>query len=193
MLSDAQQQQKSALQVRLLKGPLYRAKHKELWQWLERDQMAIRAYFQQIGLSLLLDEMEGYAFLKQQDESEGQEIDIPRLISRRSLNFHQTLLLVLLRKRLAEHDSEESASRLIVERSDIYQWLTPFYPEASNEVKQRREFDVLIKKIIDMGFLSTLSSHPDAFEVQRILKAVISAEQISELIEMLGQYQQERE
>ncbi|TKF84217.1 DUF4194 domain-containing protein, partial [Vibrio breoganii] len=29
MLSDAQQQQKSALQVRLLKGPLYRAKHKE--------------------------------------------------------------------------------------------------------------------------------------------------------------------
>ncbi|MEZ9303783.1 hypothetical protein AB4347_18345 [Vibrio breoganii] len=53
MLSDAQQQQKSALQVRLLKGPLYRAKHKELWQWL--DQMAIRAYFQQIGLSLLLD------------------------------------------------------------------------------------------------------------------------------------------
>ncbi|MFS1471735.1 hypothetical protein BCS98_04700 [Vibrio breoganii] len=55
MLSDAQQQQKSALQVRLLKGPLYRAKHKELWQWLELDQIAIRAYFQQIGLSLLLD------------------------------------------------------------------------------------------------------------------------------------------
>ncbi|MEZ8968814.1 hypothetical protein AB6E53_19235 [Vibrio breoganii] len=26
-----------------------------MWQWLERDQMAIRAYFQQIGLSLLLD------------------------------------------------------------------------------------------------------------------------------------------
>jgi len=51
--SERQQQEKSAVQIKLLKGPLYRAKHKDLWPWLERDQFQIREYFQQIGLSLL--------------------------------------------------------------------------------------------------------------------------------------------
>ncbi len=191
-LSVKQQHQKSTVQIRLLKGPVYRAKHKDLWHWLERDQIQIRAYFQQIGLSLIIDDNEGYAFLKQQDVSEAEGIDLPRLITRRSLTFHQTLLLVLLRKRLAEHDSEESAPRLIVERSDIYQWLQAFYPEVSNEVKQRKEFDVLIKKVTEMGFLSVLSDYPDSFEVQRILKAVISADQIVDLTDMLSAQQKEK-
>ena len=183
-----QQQEKSAVQIKLLKGPVYRAKHKDLWTWLERDQFQIREYFQQIGLSLLLDDAEGYAFLKQQnfdDVAEG-ELDIPRLITRRNLSFSQTLLMVLLRKRLAEHDSEDSSPRLIVERHDMQQWLTGFYPVVSNEVKQKKEFDALIKKVSEMGFLSQLPNHQDEFEVQRILKAVINAEQIGELIDMLA-------
>ncbi len=191
-LNAQQQQQKSVVQIKLLKGPIYRAKHKDVWQWLERDQMSIRAYFQQLGLSLLLDESEGYAFLKQQDFDEGDELELPRLITRRSLTFHQTLLLVLLRKRLAEHDSEESESRLIVERGDIYQWLQTFYPQVSNEVKQHKEFDALIKKVIELGFLATLKNHPDSFEVQRIIKAVITAEQIVELIDMLATHSKDK-
>ncbi|OCH74684.1 DUF4194 domain-containing protein [Vibrio breoganii] len=192
-LTGQQQQQKSAVQIKLLKAPIYRAKHKDLWQWLERDQMSIRAYFQQLGLTLLIDDNEGYAYLKQQDFDEQYDIELPRLITRRSMTFHQTLLLVLLRKRLAEHDSEESESRLIVERSDVYQWLQSFYPEVSNEVKQRKEFDSLIKKVMEMGFLSALKNHPDSFEVQRILKAVISAEQIVELIDMLASQNKDKE
>ncbi|WDE08388.1 DUF4194 domain-containing protein [Thalassomonas viridans] len=195
-LTAKQQQEKSAVQIKLLKGPVYRAKHKDLWLWLERDLFQIREYFQQIGLSLLLDDAEGYAFLKQQslDEANEGEQDIPRLITRRSLSFSQTLLMVLLRKRLAEHDSEDSSPRLIVERHDMHQWLTGFYPVVSNEVKQKKEFDALIKKIAEMGFLSQLPNHQDEFEVQRILKAVINAEQISELIDMLAsQHNQEEQ
>jgi len=182
------QRDKSAVLIRLLKGPLYLHRHRDLWQVLLREQYAIRDYFQQIGLSLLLDEAEGYAFLKQQESDEeetGQEL--PRLISRRSLSFAQTLLLVCLRKRLAEHDSEESAPRLIVNRQEIHQWLLPYFPEVGNEVKQRRELDALIKKIDEMGFLSPLPNHPDDFEVQRVLKAFVTAEQIVEFNQILAQ------
>ncbi|MFT5807165.1 MAG: hypothetical protein ACI9LG_001456 [Moritella dasanensis] len=183
----AQQQQKSAIQVRLLKGPLYRARHRDLWQWLERDQFQIREYFQHIGLYLLLDDAEGYAFLKQQDDSdEEEESGIPRLITRRSLTFAQTLLLVGLRKRLAEHDSEESAPRLTVSRDEMHQWLSPYFAEVSNQIKQRREFDALIKKVVEMGFISQLPNYPDDFEVQRILKAFVSAEQIIEFNQTLA-------
>lgn len=193
--NDRQQQEKSAVQIKLLKGPIYRAKHKELWPCLERDQFQIREYFQQIGLSLLLDDAEGYAFLKQQefDVDEGT-LELPRLISRRQLSFGQTLLLVLLRKRLAEHDSEESSPRLLVNRSEMQQWLVGFYPEVSNQVKQQKDFNALINKVKEMGFISVLINHQDEFEVQRIIKALINAEQIVNLLDMLAQvHEQARE
>ncbi len=209
--SSQQLAEKSALQIRLLKGPLYRARQRDLWLCLERDQYQIREYFHQIGLSLTLDDAEGYAFLRQQDfeaievtetglegsdnRSENKsninsknKHEIPRLITRRALSFSNTLLMILLRKRLAEHDSEDSSPRLIVSRSEIHQWLQPYFPSVSNEIKQRREFDSLIKKIIEMGFLSTLSNHQDDFEVQRIIKALVNAEEIASLLEKLSSY-----
>ncbi len=176
-----QQQQKSAVQIRLLKGVLYRGKHRDLWQFLERDQYQIREYFSQIGLSLSVDDAEGYAFLKQLDFDEESEIlELPRLITRRSLSFNQTLLLVSLRKRLAEHDSEESSPRLIVTRAEMHQWLLPYFSQVSNEVKQQRDFDALIKKTVEMQFIKPLINHTDDFEILRILKAFITAEQIME-------------
>jgi hypothetical protein len=185
--SERQQQEKSAVQIKLLKGPVYRAKNKDIWSWLERDQFQIREYFQQIGLSLLLDDAEGYAFLKQQEfDADESTLELPRLISRRQLSFGQTLLLVLLRKRLAEHDSEESSPRLIVHRSEMQQWLVGFYPEVSNQVKQQKDFNALINKVKEMGFISVLVNHQDEFEVQRIIKALINAEQIVSLLAMLA-------
>ncbi|MBL0711070.1 MAG: DUF4194 domain-containing protein [Colwellia sp.] len=188
--NERQQREKSAVQIKLLKGAIYRAKHKDLWPWLERDQFQIREYFGQIGLSLLLDDAEGYAFLKQQefDADEGAEgvLELPRLISRRQLSFGQTLLLVQLRKRLAEHDSEESSPRLIVSRSEMQEWLVGFYPEVSNQVKQQKDFNALINKVKEMGFISVLVNHQDEFEVQRLIKALINAEQIVSLLDMLA-------
>jgi len=178
-------QHHAALKVRLLKGPVYRAKHRDLWDVLERDQALIRSYFDQIGLSLRLDDAEGYAFLQQREvDTEEEQTEIPSLITRRQLSFGQTLLLILLRKRLAEHDSEESSPRLIVERQEIWQWLAPHFPDASNEVKQHKEFDALIKKITQMGFLNQLPNHKNDFEVQRILKAFVTAEQIVRYTEL---------
>lgn len=179
--------QKSTLQIRLLKGPIYENKQRELWQWLLRDQYVIREYFTQIGLSLLIDEAEGYAFLKQSD-SEDENSELPRLITRRALPFAQSLLLLLLRKRLAEHDGEESDPRLIIQRADIHQWLSPHFQAKNNELTQQREFNALIKKVCDLGFLSPLTNYPDEFEVQRIIKAFINAEQIAEQLSLLQAY-----
>lgn len=179
------EQLRSTIKIRLLKGPLYRNKQRHLWEVLERDQALIRSYFDQIGLSLRLDDAEGYAFLQQRDfEQDDESVEIPRLITRRQLSFGQTLLLVFLRKRLAEHDSEESSPRLVVQRQEIWQWLKPHFPEVGNEVKQHKEFDALIKKVAEMGFLSQLPNHKSDFEVQRILKAFVTAEQIGHYIQL---------
>ena len=197
-LAAQQQVEKSSVQIRLLKGPIYRDKHKDLWFCLERDQFQIREYFQQIGLSLLLDDAEGYAFLKQSEHEGIQDgdtnsdssatIELPRLMTRRSLSFAHTLLLVLIRKRLAEHDSEDSSPRIMVSRSEIHQWLQPYFATVSNQIKQHRDFDSLIKKMLEMGWLSHLSNSKDEFEVQRIIKAMVNAEEVASLLEKLKSY-----
>ncbi|NQY63972.1 MAG: DUF4194 domain-containing protein [Alteromonadaceae bacterium] len=184
--------QKSSVQIRLLKGAIYRQKQSELWTWLERDQYQIRQYFAEIGLSLLLDESEGYAFLRQIDFEEDQEqtaaIALPRLITKRALPFAQSLLLVLIRKRLAEHDSEESSPRLIITRSEIHQWLQPYFQTNNNELKQQREFNALINKVSELGFIRVLRNYEDEFEVQRIIKAFINAEHIAHQLTLLTAY-----
>lgn len=182
LFSEDSRNASSRLLIRLLKGPLYRSRHRDLWEVMMRDQHQIRAYFQPLGLLLTLDESEGFAFLVQQ-QIEGDD-DFPRLIPKRNLTFTQTVLLVSLRKRLAEHDSEEGAPRLIVTRQEMYSWIKPYLPEVNNQVKQDKELDSLIKRISEMGFLSVLNNHPDDFEVLRIIKAIVTAEQINTFIQL---------
>lgn len=181
----------SKIAIRLLKGPLYRSRHRDLWEEMVRDQQNIRHYFQPLGLTLTLDEAEGFAFLVQQ-QSESEE-DFPRLIPRRNLTFTQSVLLVSLRKRLAEHDAEEGAPRLIVSRQEIYAWLKPYLPEVNNEVKQHKDLDALIKRVSEMGFLSVLTNHPDEFEVLRIIKAIVTAEQINVFIQLFKEHNEAAE
>ena len=172
------------LKIRLLKGPVFRDVQRQEWEVLERDQTIMRSYFSQIGLSLRIDDVEGYAFLKQEDSNDDKN---PSLIARRSLTFHQSLLLVMIRKRLAEHDSEESAPRLFVHRQEIHQWLQPYFPEQANEIKQTKQFDALIKKVCEWGFLKPLPQHPDEFEIKRIIKAFVTADNIADFTQLLEQ------
>jgi hypothetical protein len=61
-----------------------------------------------LGLELVLDEAEGYAFLRARPEEEDSDTSaskLPRLVARRPLSFPVSLLLALLRKKLAEFDA----------------------------------------------------------------------------------------
>ncbi len=66
----------------------------------------MRDYVAVLGLELVLDEAEGYAFLRSRP---GRRRDaapkLPRLVARRPLSFPVSLLLALLRKKLAEFDA----------------------------------------------------------------------------------------
>ena len=67
-----------------------------------------------LGLELVLDEAEGYAFLRSRPESEDDgNSKLPRLVARRPLSFPVSLLLALLRKKLAEFDAGGGETRLV--------------------------------------------------------------------------------
>ena len=165
-----------AILVQLLKGVVYEDRHAKLWLSLLQLQAAVRDYFRVIGLELYLDEAEGYAFLKQQpiEEDNSDAMTVPRLIPRRSLTFPVSLLLVMLRKRLAEEDAIGGATRVVLSREQIIDMMLLFMPEQKNEARLNDQINTAINRAIDYGFLRKLKqSGTELLEIRRILKAFV--------------------
>lgn len=182
----------SSLVITLLKGVIYRERNERFWSSLLTLQSRVRDYVRVLGLELILDESEGYAFLK----SKTHIVDDPdtsslRLVSRRPLSFPVSLLLALLRKKLAEFDAAGGESRLVLSREQIVEIFRVFLAESSNEAKLVDQIETHINKLIDLGFLRKLKSgvSSNSYEVQRILKAFVDAQWLAEFDSKLAAYQ----
>jgi len=127
--------------------------------------------------------------LRQRPPAEG-EPELPRLVPRRPLGYGVCLVLVLLRKKLAESDAKTGETRLMVSRDDILELTRVFLPDTANEARQLDRVDAHINKIVEMGFLRRLRGREDQFEVRRILKAFVDAQWLGELESRLDQYRE---
>lgn len=187
----------SVIVIPLLKGVIYQETDAHLWDALIRLQARVRDYVAVLGLELALDEAEGYAFLRSRPEVEDGTERLPRLIARRPLSFSVSLLLALLRKKLAEFDAsggQEGGMRLILTRDQIVELVRVFLPESSNEARVIDQIEVHINKIVELGFLRRLKTSVTnedgqaAFEVRRILKAFVDAQWLAEFDTRLREY-----
>src|SRR5690554_2002266 len=176
----------SAVLITLFKGVLYQDQRPELWQALLQLQAKVRDHAGVFGLELVLDEAEGYAYLRQRPADDGEEL--PRLVQRRQLGFAVSLLLALLRKKLAEHDAAGGDPRLILSRAQIIDLVQLFLPSGTDEAKLVDRIDTDINRVVELGFLRRLRGQEDQFEVRRILKAFVDAQWLSELEQRLAEY-----
>jgi len=183
----------STLLITLLKGVLYREGAERLWSTLLGLQARVRDYIGVLALELVLDEAEGYAYLKSRPEPADDDPvpRAPRLIARRPLSFPVSLLLALLRRKLAEFDAGGSDTRLVLGREDIVDLLRLFLPESSNEARLIDQIETHINKVVDLGFLRRLKSSGGAasYEVRRILKAFVDAQWLADFDQRLAAYQ----
>ncbi|HEX8509439.1 MAG TPA: DUF4194 domain-containing protein [Propionibacteriaceae bacterium] len=175
----------SSVVVQLMKGVLYRDTHERHWQRLLKLRNQVSDHVAVLGLVVLVDEAEGYAYLRSRPDDDQ---DVPRLIARRSLSFHVSLLLALLRKKLAEFDALSAETRLVLTRDQIAEMLRLFLPETSNEVRLLGQIDTHINKVVELGFLSKLRGEDDLFEVRRILKAFVDGQWLADFDARLADY-----
>ncbi|MDX9688063.1 DUF4194 domain-containing protein [Halopseudomonas formosensis] len=189
-MSDTLANDLSPLLISLLKGVLYREDDPPLWQSLTDQQVAVRDYIQVLGLELILDEAEGYAYLRQrQEDGDNDRGSLPRLIPRRQLSYPVSLLLALLRKRLAEFDASSGDARLILSRDQLVELLRLFLPEGTNEARLIDRIDSHISRVVELGFLRRLRGQQEPlYEVRRILKAFIDAQWLNEFDQRLAEY-----
>ena len=83
----------TSLGVPLLKGVLYREDDAAQWAALLQLQARVRDYVAVLALELVVDEAEGYAFVRAQPPAEDSAPKLPRLVRRQPLSFQVSLLL----------------------------------------------------------------------------------------------------
>jgi Domain of unknown function (DUF4194) len=178
----------SIVLVALMKGIADRENDPVLWQSLIGVQARVRDYVACLGLDLVLDEAEGYAYLRQRPAEEGAA-ELPRLVPRRQLGYQVSLLLALLRKKLAEFDATSGEPRLILGKGDIVEMMRLFFADTANQVRFNDRIGADINRVVDMGFLRRLRGADDKFEVRRILKAFVDAQWLADFDRRLAAYQ----
>ncbi len=175
----------------LLKGVVY-ADDAARWRAVTGAQTQVRDYVAVLGLELFLDETEGYAFLRSR-EDEDLDQELPRLVPRRSLTFHVSLLLALMRRRLAEFDATSTETRLVLSRDQLVEMLRVFQPTTTNEARFVDHAETTVKKVVELGFLRRLRGDDDHYEVMRILRAFVDAQWLGRLDEHLARYRESLE
>ncbi|AUD03422.1 DUF4194 domain-containing protein [Spirosoma pollinicola] len=190
---DIAQIEKAQVIGALYKGPLHQQQDSpardRLWRLLLKHQQAVRKHFAEWGGDIHLDEAEGYARLIELDVEDDIRDQLPALIEKRPLNYPTTLLVVLFRKQLIEHQRFSGENMLRVNRADIHEQLSNFLNIGQkDEAKVRDRIDESINTLERYGLLRSLGNADDEYEVRRILNSFVDIEFINEFEEKLRQY-----
>lgn len=180
--------------IKLLQGPIYHENvNEKVWNNLMIWQQKIAEYFSVLGLQLIIDPADGYAFLAQDETESESGQQLSRLIRKVPLSFETSLLCVLLREALENFDSSQIESpTLIMTAGEIRELLTAFYKNHADETKLYRELELHLSRVEDLGFLKQLPLRENQaeaeYEVRRIIRAKIDMEFITEFKEKMEIY-----
>ena len=184
-----QQEAREAI-VLLMKGLFDRRDNEAAWEALTgAAHGTIADYFEVTGLEPVIDEAEGYAYLRQSEPREG-ESPLPKLIPARELSYKVSLLCVLLRKRIADFDMQSDDFRAVVTKEELLEQLLLFMPETFDEVKLRRELESTIRKVEELGFLKKLRGEAEHYEIRRSIKAFVDAQWLADFDTKLQEYRE---
>ncbi|THU36982.1 DUF4194 domain-containing protein [Niastella caeni] len=181
--------------IKLLKGPVEYVE-KSTWEKLIQYKVELTTFLQQLGLTLVLDEQDGYAYVKHlQTEEEDNPVT---WIQRRSLTYEESVMLVLLREMMAEFEVGEATNReLIKKRREIKEYAELFFKENASRVKFLKDIDRLIDKAEENGFLDKTENHDLAdeqkFRIKKIIKAKVGSEELDHFYQQLQRIRETKE
>lgn len=180
--------------IKLLKGPVEYVE-KSAWEKLLQYKTELTRFVQQLGLTLVLDEEDGYAYLRH-TSSEEEEATVSWM-QRRPLTYDESVLLVLLRDMMAEFEVGEVTNReLIKKRREIKEYAELFFKENASRVKFVKELDRLIDRAEENGFLDRIENNDIAdqqkFRIKKIIKARVDGEILDQFKQQLSDHAAKR-
>lgn len=170
-------------------GVILGAQKSALFATVCRHQDSIRRHLSEVYLKLMLDEKMGVAFIAaighDTDDEQEVEEEYTSLIVRRTLTLYDTLLLLVLRKYYQERETA-GEQKVVTDIEQIESWLIPFLPLTTNSRADRKKLSASLKKMTEKKLLSVVRGSEDRYEITPIIRYVVNADLLGELLE---QYQ----
>lgn len=174
--------------VRLLQG-VVEAEDGRAWNLLLSNQSQLEGYFARLGLRLVVDEPEGLAYLRQLSEEESPPgyDTLPKLFRTTRFSYGQTLLCVLLRDAFRRFEDEDVRNeRCVVDEAALADQWRAFFPQ-QDDVKRLRDLQAALRKFEELGFVKRFGQEAGSWEVRRLLKARLTADELENLKQRLSQ------
>jgi len=167
--------------VQLLVGPaLDGQRHSRLWPILVRDEALIRQRLAELFLELVIDLEMQVAFTRQ---VMADDLDIPILLRRAQLTLIDSVLLLHLRQRLTQADTQ--GERAVVAMDEIIEFLDLYVRATSTDhAGFKKRVHAAVEKFKKSSILRKLRSSEDRFEISPTLKLLFSAEEIQALTQV---------
>jgi len=175
--------------VRLLKGTVN--KKDSVWGDVILYKKEIADYINIIGLELIIQEEDGYAFVKQFIIDEDD--NTLGLVNRRAIGFEVSVVLVILRQMLEEFESNpidiQSTTKYIL-KEDLKAEIERFLPKKYNTVQFLKELDSHINKIVDLKYLKVVSEIDEEpkYIIHKIIKDKVSLDTLNDFKNQLEAY-----
>jgi len=164
---------------KLLKGVVY---HDDTvaWQQIRDYEYPIRDYLSKIGLGMHLDEIGNFAYLYDDSRDNDNQDVLPALTSRRNLSFPDTLLLVLLRERLDEHEMRDlDGADLILSDEDLLDMIQVFMQDYGDARKIESNTTTSVNRLVRYGFLT--KRRDGRYTVRPLIRAKINADELESI------------
>ena len=161
--------------VQLLSGPaLDGRRHAKLWPVLLRDEEIIRKRLSELFLELVIDKDTLVAFTRQADTG---ELEVPQLLRRAQLTFIDSVLILYLRQRLTQADTQ--GERAVLSLDEVHDNLALYERAASTDrAGFVKRINASIEKVKKHNILQKVRGSDDRFEIAATLKLMFSAEEI---------------
>ncbi|SFN54424.1 protein of unknown function [Algoriella xinjiangensis] len=174
--------------VKLLRQPI--ESPMSLWNDVLNYQVEIQDYLTVIGLELVVKKEDGFAYLKELEDSEGNTLGI---ISKRKIGFEASIIIVVLRQTLEEFDQNPNqfdVNEKFISFQEIKDEIELFLPETYNKVKLMKDLEINIRRIVELGYLREISrdDFDTTYQIHRIIKEKISLDQLQEFKNKLENY-----
>lgn len=162
----------------LLAGPSVDAeRHARLWPVLLREETAIRERLCELFLDLVLDRELRVAFVRQADTG---DMETPTLLRSSPLTFIDSVLLLVLRQRLAE--AETHGQRAVVEAEELQAQLAVYEPpQGTDRAGFVKKLNAAIEKMKKNSVLQPIRGSEGRYEISPTLKLLFSAEDVQAL------------
>jgi len=176
--------------VSLLKGGIVEhKKDKDVWEHIEIYRNEISEYLSVIGLELMIRKDDGFAFVKQFEDSEGKTLG---LIRRRKIGYETSIVLIVLRQSLEDFESDptQHTNEKFITDSEIKEELQLFLKEGYNRIKFDKNLNQYINNAVELGYLIKIREQngETQYRIHKIIKEKITIDILNDFKTKLNEY-----